>query len=585
MPPGNNLGGQPNLLLFEVGMIQRDPFGHLPDIVKTVAIHPFVVGPSQWAYQDTARGGVQQTHGGSIGTRAGRALRQLTLQGSFGVESRGLGLYIGTGDLRFQRFYHEVVRLPSAVNKAQVDAEKDLFRSPFLSLALKPYNEENTTFYLNVFDLWHGVTFNGEVKSFRFTKGGKGSATGLTGYVLTIDEHGPIVTGALGTAIINALFQALRVWNSINEIIKSYTLDVIAGALVDAAGILVGEFVDSVNAVKAQIDGATALLNGYSQPEEAILSRTRGLFSNDKPSERKAEIEPLTDYTTNASAGLSGYLGATARMAQRGTDVRDALIAQLPGRELVTPGGAVAWDALEDDGGIPELDAVDAIDGITEVIAAADGQRAMGAFYGMSRAEFAAYLASTGAGGRDPGLAGSFVHVVTPFDTMEGITRAYRVSWDRILRVNDYTPDEALLPGTRLTIPQERAVGAPAPLEGLPTFGSHVGREAWGRDLWADLRVVDGAFVVCEGEDLLKQGIDWTITQFADEFLALANETPDPQRADVLRTRVSAVLLSDKRLAAVDRVDVLPDDSGAGLRIEVTATAINDGTVSTARAA
>ena len=222
--PGNNAGGNLNLFLFEVGMITRDPSGILPDLVQTVSIQPMVVVPTSIAYTDESRSTITETHQDSIITKAGRKPRRVQMAGNFGVESRGLGLFIGTGQLRFEKFWHEVVRLPDATNQHQVDDAKNVFRSPFLNLSLKPYNPERTSFYINFFDFWNDVQFEAQIPSFNFRREHRnGGASGLVPYNLNLTEAGPIVTGSLASTIINGLFQALTAWDDINELLKSYT--------------------------------------------------------------------------------------------------------------------------------------------------------------------------------------------------------------------------------------------------------------------------------------------------------------------------------------------------------------------------
>lgn len=117
--PGSNRGHQLNVFVFELGMINRDPLGVLPDIVLPLSVHPLVVAPTNVRYQDGSRSYVGETHAGSIIHKAGRALQAVSLNGSFGVASRGLGTLLGTGDQRFRRFRHEIVRMADAVTKAQ----------------------------------------------------------------------------------------------------------------------------------------------------------------------------------------------------------------------------------------------------------------------------------------------------------------------------------------------------------------------------------------------------------------------------------------------------------------------------------
>ena len=600
MPPGNNRGGQLNLFMFELGMVRSDPLGILPDIVTTLAVHPMVVVPSTIVYQDESRSALDETHDGAILTKDGRRLRSVTFTGTFGVKSRGLGPYIGTGELRFRKFYHEIVRLGDATTKGAVKDAKDFLRSPILSALLSTYDETTCKFYVNFYDFWHNVSFHALPQSFRFQRGGprSGAATGQISYTLQCREAGPLVTGAFGTKLIDGLFKALKVWDTANEVIKSYTLDAIAGSMVDAAGIVVGQFVDTVNAVKAQIDGAEALLNGYAQPEEAILGRTRGLFGGGQVSGSKGtasstaanssassrSLQAIDDDPANGRTGLSAYLGNTTRLAQASTSLRDTMRAQSGGAPaLKAPAGTVRWEDVEGEGDLPELQAADVQDSLSQVAAAATFQASVGSFYGLSRAEFERYLASTGRAGREAALAGSTRHVVASYDTPSRIEERYRVPWDTILRLNDLLPREAMITGTVLLIPQQRQVGAPSPINGLPVFGSHAGTEALGRDLYAYLRVVDGRLQVAEADEAITQGIDWIVADHADRILAAASEVPEVGLVPYLRATVTGLIAGDRRISSVDQVTITRDPATASITMDVVATAINGATVDTAQ--
>lgn len=584
MPAGNNLGGQLNVILFELGMITRDPLGFLPDIVTTIAVHPLVVVPTSIRYQDDSRSTVNETFNGSIVTKAGRGSRSLSLQGTFGVASRGLGLVIGTGDLRFKRFYHEIVRLSDAISKEQVDAEKDLFRSPFLNLALLPYDPERSTFFINYYDFWHDVQFEALVTSFSFEKRARGgSATGLTWYQLAAKECGPIVTGGIGTTLINALFQALTAWDSINEIIKSYTLDAIATSVVDAGGIVVGQFVDSVNAFKAQAAGATAVMNGFADPLANVKTTASTVDDKRKTDETLGynEGDRPTDYDEGNATGLSPFLRSAAAIEESGLDVLEAMRSSSAPTTVDDPAGAVRWGSVEGEGSIDALDSVDAQDALSTVIDAAAWQRCAGSLYGMSRAEFAAYLSATGRSGRAPAITGTVAHTVREWDTIESLTTQYGVDWETILLINDLLPDEALLVGTVLQIPRERGIGQPNAIAGLPVFGSHAGEAAWGRDLPVDFRAnADGGLATISGTDVLVQGIDWLIAQHGAELVQLANETPEVVRTAVLQKRITAILSTDRRVTSVERID-LRTTAEALLEVGAAVTAINGSSITT----
>lgn len=594
MPPASNLGGQNNLILFEVGMIRRNPLApELPPLVRVLGLHPLLVVPEEISYDDSSRSNVDETGaGGAFMTVGGRALRTVTMRGTFGVEDRALGLYFGNGDLRFAKFYHEVVRLPDAITRDHVSAEKDPFRSPILSLLLLPYDEETSTFYVNYYDFWHGVSGQFQVTRFTFSKAARrGAATGLTQYNLSLREVGPLVTGSLVTALLAVLFKAIGVWSTLNDQIASFRLDVIAEGVANLAGVVVQQFVGSVNAVKSMADGATALLNGQATPGETIGLQTRGLFGDDSSTasgysedQDEAGIEYQRSDPENGTSGLGSYLSRSLDLAVQAQQLGAAVRAAHPDRAWRTPPGRIRWESEEGEGGVVELDAADSGAALGELEAAATAQQAMGALYGMSRAEFAAYLASTGRAGLDGLGAGTVSHRVGPGDTVASIERHYAVPWDHVLRANpELAPSTALLLGTVLRIPRATSIVATpgSGFQGLPTFGSHSGEDAWGRDLWVDLRTDGlGRVLVCSGADVVAQGINWIVREAEDELLEGANTLPPGQgREQYIQTKIGAMVATDPRIVSVDTVDVAAD--GPHVSVAVSATAINGGAVST----
>ncbi len=565
--PGENAGGQLNLIMFELGMLTRDPFGVLPDVARTVAIHPMVVVPTQIRYSDTSRGSVQETHDAAVLTVAGRAARTLDLKGTFGVESRGIGPYIGTGELRFQRFYHEVVRLADAVTKPQVDAEKNPFRSPILSLQLKTYNPDLCSFFLNFYDLWHDISFAIQIPSFSWTRGHtQGGAVGMTHYELTGREAGPIVTGGLGTSILKGLFDVLTTWDQINELVRSYTLEAVTASLGAAVGVVTGQAADSFNAILAQVNskavGVTGLLAGFQ------VEPTQG---------------EVTDQDSNDVVldGYADYLGTSSDLASEARAMADR-VASIAPAALANPTGQVPWSTTLNEGQIDALEAADQRELLHGVADAAAFQLAAGAFFGMSRAEYAEWLGSNTRNGRAPNLKGSVQHTVTAWDSPTSLEALYGVDFDTILGLNSLLPDEALLTGRVLIIPRERVIGVQSLVDGLPVFGSHAGRSAWGRDLAADLQTQNGALVTIDGEDVLMQGIEWMHAQFGEELLEFVAEVDDvPGVAEsLLRQRLTSIYLSDRRFSEIAELAVTVADDGL-IEVESTIVAINGEEIST----
>jgi hypothetical protein len=562
MPPGDNAGGNLNIFLFEVGMITKDPNGVVPDIVRTVALHPLVVVPSSILYTDEGRGGVAETHQDSVLHKAGRKLRTVQMTGNFGVENRGLALYIGTGALRFEKFWQEVVRLADATNQEQVDSSKNILRSPFLNLALKPYDPERTSFYVNFFDFWHDVEFEVYIPQFTFRKEHRnGGATGLTHYTLNIQEAGPLVTGSLANTLIKALFDGLTAWDDVNELLKSFTLDAIVGSLGAVGGIFVSQFNETQDGIQAQIDGVTGLLSGFETPGSTTIEDSA---SGDQD-----------------RGGFSTYLTENTELSLLSGEIAVAVASVTPSEPVADP-GELQWSSMDDEGANEAVESIEAIESLYELQDASNYQQAAGALYGMSRTEYQDFLSATGRTSRAANLAGAIEHRVADTDLAETLEERFGVTFESILRLNQVTPDEALIAGTILLIPQERVVGAQSQIEGLPVFGSHAGRAAWGADIRTDIAVDSrGSIIVISEEECLQQGVDWTITQFSEELAELVNSdgVPPAQRVPLLRKVLSRILLSDRRVAAVE--ELRTETTGGSIAIEARVTAINGGTIAT----
>ncbi len=559
MSIGANSGGNLNILVFEVGLVATvEAFGVQAELVSTVSIHPMVVSPSSWGWNDTSRSAVVQTAGGSALTVAGRALRSGNFEGTFGVESRGIAFYIGNGDMRLQRFYKEVVRMGEAMDAEQVDAAVDwLNGTPGIALLVAPYDEDTCTFFVNVYDFWNDLSFQCRIGAFQWRRThNQGGASGLVHYSMRVDEVGPLVEGGLGSTVLSALMAVLTTWDDINDVIGSYTLDVIIGSIAAVGAIILSEFADTLEAVQAQIDGVQACMGGTSSGRSSTT-------------------------TGSSDGGLGSYMEQTRRLQRAAEDLaaRTATARPTAFRAEV---GRVRWESQTDEGGSPALATFEAITGLLELASAALAQESMGVFYGMDREAYQAFIASGGASTTEgPDVQGSLSHVVTDTDTPDTIATAYAVAWDRILAVNRLTPHEALLVGTVLSIPKVRPTGQQG-IDGLPTFGSHLGQSAWGVDLALDFDVdTDGDLLKVSGPDVLLQGATWIAESFGDDILKAAQSVPEGARARYLAKRFAGVFRSDERVQSVSDVQVVTDPGGL-VDVAVTINAINGGTVRSA---
>lgn len=541
---GSNAGGQLNVILFETGMI-KGVFG--VDTVLLTGIHPLLVAPRSITYDDSSMSQVRKTPKSSHLSLGGRAPRRVSMEGTFGVENRGLLLYLGNGEMRYQRFYKEVVRLSEAMTKDDVQECIDIVNgTPFISLILKPYSEDDTRFFINFFDFWHARSFQAIIRSFSTTRQHRGGgAQGMLTYRMVVEEVGPIVGGNLGTEILSALFDVLTTWNSINNALESYTVTNILDSFGAAGAIVVSELADTFEAVDAQMDSVTQLMGGTSS---SALS--------------------------GASPGAASFLSEAQRLSAASSAVAEQLGSGL--ETFDAENGTIRLEDQEDEGGsLANRTHATALAAL-ELMDVADFAIVAGRFYGMSNEDYAAFLQSSAYSGlTPPEVGGTVTHVVRDTDTAERLEQLYSVDWGRILSLNRLTPDEALLAGTSLHIPSVRPKG-PQGIAGLPTFGSHIGEEAWGRDLPAQIIAdEDGDLVTISGEAILIQGAEILLLEKGDEILQSIEGVPTDARPAYIKDKVSALLLTDPRFVGVQDLTVVLQETGIDVTVHVAA--INGG--------
>lgn len=554
MSIGANGGGQLNIIVMEVGIVTTEPTTGA-EVVTTVSVHPLLVAPRSIRYSDASRSPVMETTGGSILTRAGRALRTVQMDGMFGVESRGLGPYIGSGEMRFQRFYKEVVRMSDALSDDDVQAAVDILNgTPFISLLVKPFVEGYSTFYINFYDFWNDVAFQALVPSFGWTREFRnGGATGNISYQLVVKEVGPLKEGGLGNEIISALLAVLGTWDDINDVLGAYTPTEIIDAQIAVAAIVASELADTVEAVNAQVQSVQELMGGNTAASLASDA------SND---------------------GIASFFSNCQRLVEQGEEAVTALNQALGLGEFDNDSGAISPTSVDGEGSNRALDMAGRIADLEGVIDAGRFYQAAGKFFGMGRADYHAFILGGGALGLfGPDAAGSERHPVALTDTPASIERRYGVTWARILELNNLTPDEALFPGTVLQIPVPRPKG-PQGIRGLPTFGSHVAKSAWGIDLPLELTARDGDIVTVDEEDVLVQGATFLVEQVSDDLLNALKSVPDAVKTRYLSRRLSALFLLDGRFTSTEDVTVAITPDG-GFDVEATLHAINGGTITT----
>ncbi len=591
---GNNKGNQANIYVFELGMITQsdtaglaiDPTLAAPPRVQSLVLHSLAVAPSDIRYQDASRTQLRQTVGGVAATKGGRALQQVSLTGVFGVTNRALGATVGTGEQRFQRLWHEVVRLSDAVTKDQIRRERQGLVSPLLRNVVSAFDPDRSSFYVNFYDFWFKQSFECVINSFSPRRGARGAgATGLTSYTMSLTEVGPLVTGGVGSAAMATLFNALGTWSTINEALESFTVEAFVDGLTATANLPLTAMASSVSAFRAQINGATALLNGYTPTLQTVGTLdTRALLAPTTPD--TGEVETTNPDPANGTTTLQDHMGQATVVAGHARDLVEALLATRP-TAVFSSAGEVDWAGLTGEGSVLALDIADRLAEAETMLAAAQFQPAVGSLYGMSREDYAAFLSGSGAGGRSPALASTVDHVVRPWDTAARLEETYGVTFDQILRHNHLLPTEALTVGRVLHVPQLRG-GPPTGIEGLPVFGSQVGREAWGRDLFVDLAVdTSGRLLICgpgtpgadDDAQILVQGVDWIVAEFGEDVRAAANQVPSSVRPELYAEQLAQILRSDRRIESVESVAATLGPGGTSMDLTVTLTAINGGTL------
>ncbi len=557
MPIGDN---QLNVYLFEVGLLTRQSDG--TETARTLAIHPLLVAPTSIRYSDSSRSTIMQTTGGAIDSRGGRALRQISMDGSFGVEDRRVGPWGGSGEERFRSFRAEVVRLGDALTAAQVRAavggEKGNYNprigSPGLRDALKSFNDRTDILFVNLYDFWENEDLQVVIRSFNSSREARGGgATGLVRYNMALDEVGPAISTGPARTVISGLMDFLTTWQGVNRTLASYDpIDVIGGGLDVGTMFLarVDESLEAIHEVGTASFAAMGLLSGDSTPAERL---------------------PIL-----ASNSAGSFFGAVNRAveATRYSTGTETLGAGTPSVDRGEPNWADPVPTASS--GLARLDLAIATQDVLDALAL---QLTAGSFFGMSPAEYRAWVESDGLTGMGPSYSGSLEHVATETDTESYIEQTYGIPWSTIMALNNLTTEEAMLPGTAFQVPIARPAG-PQGLEGLPTFGSHLGQSAWGVDLNMEEDTDDdGDLAVLSGPDVIRQGVDVLFETFGAEILGALDTVPDTARTGFVAAKLRGLLLSDPRIVSLSAVDVVEAGDGA-IQASILAHAINGGTVS-----
>lgn len=526
---------QPNYITFEVG-IRKAARGGAPAEIRTLAIHNLVVWPEETSWADMSRARVEQTNEVALVTKGFRQLRQVRYTGTFGVEARGFGATIGSGEARRQAFYTEVVRLPDVVSRRQLEQElRDGVRSPAMQRALRgeSFDPGRDRLYVNLYDFWHRLRFECVVESMQQTRtNASGATSGGMRYTLTVKEVGPPVVSDKAGELIRLFSDKIGAWDDYNETIRSFTPEAVVSSATSPALVLLTQAADSALALEVEIDNAARI----ASPIGSSTSRLTATY-----------YQRARDLMSAARAARDAVSGDVE--AEPPVGVID---------DFNRPSRARRFEAIGD---------------LVDLEVAALTQTVIGSLFGASDDEWRALME-----GRQSALSSSRdVYVVSDGETGATIERRSGIGWGAILALNGLTDREALVPGTALELPRTDGAVELRPLPALPVLGSHAGTAAWGVDVRPDLAVDADGPVLVAGSEVLLQGLNSVYAELAEVILDGTSDVPIGQRGDYVATRFAAAVLADPRFTQI--LSAAGEVEGAGVTIDLTAAAINGGEV------
>lgn len=544
MPPANNPQGNLNLFLFEVGVLTREPLTGTT-FATTLGLHPVVVNPSSISRRIIGRSTVEKTAGAFWVARGGLGPESWTFQGTFGKMSRGIGIYIGDGEVRAKRFLNEVVRLPEAVTREDAAAAYDLLTgTPTVGAAAGIFDPETQVFYVNFYNLWDDVAYSVKVDSYSYERSqGRGAAAGLIWYNFAFSEAGPLIQGTPVSAVVLALFKAAVLLDGFADVIDSYNPQAIVDALAAIPAMLLSLVEDNLNSLQESFASFQALTSGNA-----------GL-------------------STSTLANVQGFFGTAAKLNAALGDVYGYALA-LKGAWFAPDEGEPDWAKAVDEGSNRGLRAEAAVRDIEVLRDVLSQLQIIGAFYGQEPGAFRAWVENAGYAGRaGPTLGrGGRRIVVGRLDTLYSLSERWAVSPEALLAANALAPDE-LQPGLEILIPVERTFGSLA-ISGLPTLDSHQGELALGSDLDLTFEVdSEGDLQVVSGGECLIQGLASDLTNLYDLLISDFDLLPAAAVDRWVQRRVGQAMRADPRVATVRQIEVDPDGD-AGLTVNVTVTAI-----------
>ena len=542
MPIGSNQGRQNNVLLFEAGYIYRTSD---PDVerVVTLAVHPVVVAPQSISYADNSRSPVTQTLDRSSRLVTSRANRVVQISGMFGVEERGYAAYRGTGYVRWQRFYNEVVRWSDCRNQAALDdLINDLTGSPLIRLRLQDFDPGRCSPFVNFYDLWNNRHFTVNIDGWSDNiQSRQGGATGNRGYSLRLMEAGPIIASQFADVALETLFSGQQLFKDAIGVLQSYDESAMANSLLSVPTTVLSAIGELTGVVATRAEKARSLFGGT----------------------RRTTVSPAVVSFLGEGQALIGEIQRAADAAAPSVGPVDPPPGYIHEHQWLT----LAPDAFAG------IVAEEQLGSLYTLQAATLNLLRMGAFFGISQTEYADIIATGGASQRSVPLS-TTQHTVTSTDTPASLERTYGTTFGAILQASQMLPDEALFPGALLTIPLQQSTG-PRFISGLPVFGSQVDSAAWGSDLALDLADDgDGDFLIVRGADVLVQGVRFIEEQEEAQMMDLAQSAGDASQV-IVGAKLTQSLLSDRRIASVPQIIVAAQPQEAAIQVDIQVTPIN----------
>jgi len=159
-------------------------------------------------------------------------------------------------------------------------------------------------------------------------------------------------------------------------------------------------------------------------------------------------------------------------------------------------------------------------------------------------------------------------YTVTNYDTWSSIEERFGVSWKVIVEANNIQPAD-LATGLRLVIPTNTEVVS---IKDLKVLGSHVGRQAWGRDIKREFSLINGDLKLLNPTRTLLQSICNIVSD--EGWRQVSEGFPPDTSFELMADNLRAALVADPRVrvALVKEVSV----TGSGVLVEMNIIPIHE---------